>query len=107
MLVAMTFVHNTLNSTSDNDSDTFVNSYAQLEYHWQDRWTGYARYEYTFGADNDPYLEFFPDFVKKRALAGLRLDVAKHHALTLEFSKDHLQGHKSFGSLVLQWTALF
>ncbi len=57
-------------------------------------------------AADDPYLDLFPGFVKRRALAGLRFGLTHNQALKLEWA-DVKRRNDQFNEIILQWSAVF
>ena len=101
---AIYFVENHLAMPSGELHSTFNNAYFQLEYAWHGSWAAYARAENTFGQNNDAYLTLFPDFVRKRALSGIRYDFVRHQALKLELSSNTLRQGK-YNEIAIEWSA--
>jgi len=82
--------------------------YIQGEYTLTPRWRGYARLESTRGAENDPYIQSFAMYIKKRQLLGFRYDFYHNQALKMEISRaEHQHGDDAFNAVSLQWSALF
>jgi len=86
-------------------SGDFTSGYVQAEYIFDDGFTLYGRIEETSNVENDPYLALFPLFVDSRELLGLRYDVIRNHALTLELKKDRFSS-REVTHIILQWSAL-
>jgi hypothetical protein len=62
--------------------------------------------EGTRASQNDPYLAQFPQFIKDRALVGVRYQFYRNMALKLELSKEHMMNDR-YNQLPLRWTAVF
>jgi len=107
ILSSLFYIKNTLESFPDNTSESsdFLNAYLQLNYILKDDWTTYFRLENTFDNTNDPYLALIQGFIDEREVIGIRYDIFKKHALTLEFRRDH-QLTTDINHIVLQWSAL-
>lgn len=100
------FVSNDLVADSGTARASFFNYNLQAEYTLHPDWTLYARAEDTLNAENDPYLDIFPEFIRRRALAGLRFDLTHNQALKLEWAGVTRQ-HDRFNEIILQWSAAF
>lgn len=87
-------------------SGSFVYGYVQGEYRFASHGTAYARVEETGGADADPLLALLPDFALHKQLIGLRYDVARNQAVTLEAARVKRPDTR-FRQLQLQWSAVF
>jgi hypothetical protein len=59
------FVSNDLVADSGTARALFINYNLQAEYTPHPNWTLYARAEDTLNAENDPYLDIFPEFIPK------------------------------------------
>lgn len=93
--------------TGTSDSD-FSTGYLQIDHMFTGTWTVFGRIEDSTGTKNDPYLTLFPEFITSRALLGVRYDVIKNHALTLEIGKVDLgMLDESYNHLSFQWSAFF
>lgn len=84
----------------------FTNAYFQAEYQWNTSWTPYARVERSRGADDDPYLLLFQQFVKSRDLAGLRCDFGRKQALKLEYMRSDIEAGR-YNEFGIQWSMVF
>jgi len=100
------FVENSFRQASGVQDHYFFSAYLQSEIQLDDRWTLFGRLESTSGDDGDAWLDLFPEFVRDRALGGIRIDFAQQHALKLELSGNRMQGD-SYRQLMLQWSAQF
>ncbi len=89
-----------------SDSGSFINAYVQAEFRWQSDWTFFARTENSFNEGDDPWLAFVPSFVHERNLAGVRYDIGKNQALTLEVARD-ITSDEKVNRYMLQWTGMF
>lgn len=81
------FVSNNLVADGGAASASFVNYNLQAEYALRPNWILYARTEDTLNDENDPYLDIFPEFIRRRTLAGLCFDLTHNQALKLEWAK--------------------
>lgn len=99
-------IGNDLVADSGSARASFVNYNLQAEYTLHPSWILYARGEDTLNAANDPYLDIFPEFVRRRALTGVRFDVTHNQALKLEWAGVTRQ-HERFNEIILQWSAAF
>jgi hypothetical protein len=86
-------------------NDSFTVGYAQLERRLGRDLTGYARWEDSISAGHN-YLELFERYARSRHVAGLRWDLARHQALTVEYADTH-KLHGSYSTIRLQWSAAF
>jgi len=101
-------VHNDLKGVIDatSSSGSFISAHVQAEYALNNDWTFYARAENSFSDKNDPYLAHFHAFIRQRNLAGVRFELNKHQALTVELANSKLQDER-FNRIDLQWSAVF
>ncbi|MEO6697289.1 MAG: hypothetical protein ABIN45_04740 [Gammaproteobacteria bacterium] len=102
----MYFISNDLIADAATARASFVSYNLQAEYTLHPNWTVYARAEDTLNANNDPYLDIFPEFIRRRALAGLRFDLTHNQALKLEWAEIRRQDGR-FNEIILQWSAAF
>lgn len=100
------WVRNRIEQAADDQTGDFIAAYVQAERDLQNGWSVFARAEDTFAEDNDAYLDFFPNHLRQKLLAGVRLDFLDRHALTLEVSSNRNQDDR-YRELALQWTAMF
>lgn len=100
------FVNNDVLGEAGSERAAFTNYNLQAEYALHHNWIVYARAEDTLNAADDPYLDLFPEFVKRRALAGLRFDLTHNQALKLEWAKVTRHADQ-FDEIILQWSAAF
>lgn len=98
------YVRNQLDGGGTQTRNAFSNAYIQIEYAVSDTVKIFARDETTFGAKDDPYLNWFPDFPRRRALAGLRYDIAPKQAIKFEASRRKLQSGLETSVLEVQWS---
>lgn len=100
------FVSSRVNFLAHSKRGSFTNAYLQPEYDWNPSWTFYTRFENTRGNKNDAYLALFPEFVKRRNLAGVRYNFALRQAFTVELSRSY-RLNDEFNQITLQWSAGF
>ena len=100
------FVSNDLVTEAGSARASFTNYNLQAEYTLHPDWILYARAEDTLNAADDPYLDLFPEFIKRRALAGLRFELTHNQALKLEWA-DVKRRNDQFNEIILQWSAAF
>ncbi|MFV2005365.1 MAG: hypothetical protein ACC650_09160 [Gammaproteobacteria bacterium] len=106
LLGSVFFIDTTLTLPGNAESDgNFVSGYLQAEYAIDNRFTLYGRIEDTSDVKSDPYLALFPLFVESREMVGLRYDVIRNHAFTLEVKNDQMAS-RDVTHIVLQWSAL-
>ncbi len=106
LLASAFFINTTLALSGNADLDgNFVSGYLQAEYAIDKYFTLYGRIEDTSNVESDPYLALFPLFVDSREMVGLRFDVIRNHAFTLEAKNDH-RASSDVMHIILQWSAL-
>ncbi len=106
LLGSVFFIDSTLTLPGSTKSDgNFASGYLQAEYAIDHRFTVYGRFEDTSDVGSDPYLALFPLFVDNREMLGLRYDVIRNHAFTLEVRNDQIAS-REITHIVLQWSAL-
>jgi hypothetical protein len=98
----------------DNDSEPaavdvggwFLAAYGQAKRNFSDTLSAFVRLETTRNARSAGYLTLFDHFVAERQLVGLRYELLRRQAITLEISdnKDLLD---DFAEYRLQWSAAF
>lgn len=99
-------VTNALLGTTGSDRHSFGGGYAQIEYDIDKLWIAYLRIEDIQGAEEDPYLALFPDFISDRNLIGLKFNFRKKQSLSFEIHEARLvEGEHLHTSI--QWTAEF
>ena len=84
----------------------FANAYLQAEYQMTPVWTGFGRVERSAGVEGDPYLTFFPRYIKSQYVAGLRWDLVEKQALKLEYANAELGGD-DYDSIAVEWSLVF
>lgn len=93
------------------DDEDFELAYLQFEYSAGEDVTLFGRTDNGFGEDGSRYLRLLPAFISHRHMLGLRWDVARFHALTIEIADTAQQGvvtdHEYFKEIRLQWSAAF
>jgi len=105
VLSNLIYVDNQMEKQSGIQSDAFSTIYFQSEYEVNQDWKIFGRLEDTSGVSNSEYLDLFPDAVIQREMIGLRFDIFKNHALTLEVSNLKTQS-ENLDQLWLQWSAV-
>ena len=106
LLGSMFYIHNSLRQLNLTTDEGLFSGYVQAEYNLHKQWTLFGRGEWTLGAADDVYPALFPQHVRDRLLAGIRLDFLDRHALKLELSgNDSIAG--DFTQVILQWDAMF
>lgn len=101
------YIKNRLNiPSSRNIQGQFSHAYLQVEYPWQTDTTVYSRIEKTINGKNDPYLAFFPSFVNRNAMVGLRYELSRQHAVAIDVAHmdNLLSKHWHISG---QWSAVF
>lgn len=106
LIGAAFYIRNRLDRIIATDTSEFAFAYLQAERRLDDNWTIIGRVEAGSGDDEDAYLRLFPDFVEDKLLAGVRFDMWRRHAVTLEVSNIHAHEDR-FTELKLQWAATF
>jgi hypothetical protein len=89
---------------SDPHRNDFFAGYAQLERDFAHGVDVFARHENTLHAGDSAYLQLFPRYVLRRSTLGVRWQLARSHALTLEVS-DSTSRTRSYNEFRLQWSA--
>lgn len=93
------------------EDEDFELGYLQFEYSAGEDVTLFGRTDNGFGEDGSQYLRLLPAFISHRHMLGLRWDVARFHALTIELADTAQQGvvtdHEYFKEIRLQWSAAF
>jgi len=106
VLSSVVHIVNQMKKQSGSHRDSFYSGYLQAEYEFDQKWTVFSRFEDTANESNSDYLALFPHSVTERRMFGVRFDVAKRHALTVEVS--HAENSlDDFGQLLLQWSAVY
>lgn len=100
------YIRNRFVTASGNRTDDFYAVYLQAEKLFDNNWTIFGRAEETFADSDDAYLALFPEQVRQKFLAGLRLDFLERHAVSVEVSSNRIQDNR-YRELALQWTAMF
>lgn len=99
------YVGNALSFDNGGDrGESFTYAYVEPEYTYNTLWTLYARWEKSFGAKNDLYIQQIPSFVIERALVGARYQLNGSQALKLELANMEQFGQR-FLSVEGQWSA--
>jgi hypothetical protein len=103
VIAASTRVETTPRGDLGSAASTFVASYAETAYAFNDRLTAYARIERTHGETE--YLEIFPLYLLHQTLAGAKWSLGSKHALKFELSSaDARNDH--FNRLSIEWSAV-
>lgn len=84
----------------------FLATYIQAEFFYKEYLTPYARIDYSFTDEDDPYLNVLDGFVHEAKTLGLRWDFSATQALKIEYSYRHL-AHDKHGQWLLNWTAVW
>lgn len=105
-LSEVTVVHTHFDAMPASGHTVFANAYAHAEYKFDPRWASYGRIEGSHHADA-AYLNLFPDFVKSRAMAGVRWSPIHNHAFKLEASRNTRQDGHRYNELAAQWSMVF
>ena len=100
------YVRNRFVTASGNRTDDFYAVYLQAEKLFDNSWTIFGRAEETFADSDDAYLALFPEHVRQKLVAGLRLDFLDRHAVSLEVSSNRIHDDR-YRELALLWTAMF
>lgn len=87
--------------------DSFVAALGQAEYRFSPTWTLYGRGELAGIGTEDPYLALYPDFPKSRLTAGMRFDLTRRQALSLEFASGSRFDQLHLNQIDLRWRAEF
>jgi hypothetical protein len=99
------YVANSLEITGNsNKNESFGYAYIEPEYTFNTIWTFYGRWEQSFGAQHDLYIQQIPAFITERTLVGARYQLIGSQALKLELS-DLEQFSQRFAAVELQWSA--
>jgi len=99
------YVVNALRLAGGADKDeSFAYAYIQPEYTYNTIWTYYGRWEKSFGAKNDLYIQQVPSFIIERAMLGARYQMNGSQALKFELARLE-QYSQHFNSVELQWSA--
>lgn len=99
------YVANTLRLAGGAGKDeSFAYAYIQPEYSYNTIWTYYGRWEKSFGAKNDLYIQQVPSFIIERALLGARYQMNGSQALKFELANLEQYGQR-FNSMEVQWSA--
>ncbi|MBI5461467.1 MAG: hypothetical protein HY941_04695 [Gammaproteobacteria bacterium] len=106
LIGAFTALHNVVSAAGTETTGRFSTAYLQAEYQVTPVWTGYARIEGSFSADNDPYLTLFPRYVRNDHVAGLRWDIYEKQALKLEYSHPEIAAGR-YEAVAVEWSMIF
>jgi len=106
-LSSLTPVINRMKRQAHNQTDSFLAGYFQAEYEFINQWTVFGRLEQTNNTSSSDYLELFPHAVTDRQMLGLRFDLARQHALSIEVSRAETPSDGDFEQYLLQWSAVF
>lgn len=106
LTAAAFYVHNHFVRSTGSAEDGFLSGYLQAEYLPRDKWTLFGRLEVTVADGNDAYLALFPNFVRDKVAAGVRIDITEHNSLKFELSGNHVM-NDHYGQFMLQWDAMF
>lgn len=98
---------NRLAGSGERRNSTLHNGYLQGEYRFSDKWLAFGRIENTGnGGKAMLTLQEFPEFTRKRAMAGLRFDLPHKQALKVEAGRIR-RLDDAFSQVQLQWSAVF
>ena len=100
-------VINQMKRQARNQTDSFLSGYFQAEYELKHDWTVFGRLEQTNNTSSSDYLELFPHSVTDRQMLGLRYELARQHALSVEVSRAETPADGDFEQYLLQWSAVF
>ena len=100
-------VINRMKRRAQNQTDSFLSGYFQAEYELKHDWTVFGRLEQTNNTGSSDYIGLFPHTVTDRQMLGLRFDLAREHALSLEVSRAETPADGDFEQYLLQWSAVF
>lgn len=100
------YVHNRFVQSTGSTEDDFFSAYLQTEYSRDDKWIFFGRVELAAADGNDAYLALFPDFVRDRLAAGVRVNITEHNSLKFELSGNRAMKDE-YGQFMLQWDAMF
>lgn len=100
------WLNNDVKRAGSDTSGSFTSAYVQAEYPLAANWTLYGRAESFWGAGGDPYLALFPLYVRRQGVTGVRWDVTRNQALTLEYARPHVAADY-LNTLAIQWSAVF
>ena len=87
-------------------SASFIAGYIHAEYDLAMRTIVYSRLERAFGAKDDPYLALFDHYETERNLGGVRYELTRRQALSVEISQ-RINSHDSHTHISIQWSAVF
>ena len=111
LLASFVYFDNTLEIAAEDQDDSYLLGYAQLEYEASAAVTVFGRIEGGIDQDDSAYLQLFESAITERYMLGARWDVAEYHALTAEIADTtygaSVSGSRSFGEFRLQWSAVF
>lgn len=102
----LTSVQNSLEGQNGDAHAAFENIYIQGEYKAAPGWVGYGRIEESNNTHN-AYLDFFPDFVKSRAVVGARWEPIHNQAIKFEFQNRQQQAFGRTREIALQWSMVY
>lgn len=106
VIASVFYVRNRLLQSTDNLQDEFFSGYIQAERSLNERWQVFGRFEKTLADRDDAYLALFPEFVREKALGGIRIGFFERHALKLEVSSVRSLDDR-YHQFMLQWDAMF
>lgn len=88
-------------------SNTNTLYYVQAGYTFMERLTPYVRYEQASIEEADPYMAALAAVDTRRALAGIRFDIATVSALKVEGRRVHRAGEENHSEYAVQWAFSF
>jgi hypothetical protein len=88
-------------------SNTNTLYYLQAGYTFMERLTPYVRYEQALIEESDPYMTALAAADTRRALAGIRFDLAMVSALKIEGRRIHRAGVEDHSEYAVQWAFSF
>jgi len=99
------YVDNELSLPGNSKRDeSFSYAYIEPDYTYNAIWTFYGRWEKSFGAKHDLYIQQIPAFITERALIGTRYQMNGSQALKFEVANLD-QYDQRYTSAELQWSA--
>ena len=111
LLASFVYFDNALAFPAQDQDETYLLGYAQLEYEANAVVTLFGRAESGIDQDDSAYLQMFETAITERYMLGARWDVAEFHSLTVEFADTtygaSVSGSRSFGEFRVQWSAVF
>jgi len=91
---------------ASNANASFAAGYVHVEYDVAPKWITYARFERSYGSENNLYLELFEHHETERNLAGIRYDLTRRQAISTEVSQ-RIVVDENHTHISMQWSAVF